>query len=394
MVTKNTRLRIATRRRSTSLHRSLGFTGVGTVIAFACCSAANEGVETLTGAGGKEPVSTSGPAVGAGGGPACVPIVDGVPLSQGDGLVPHLTRHGAGFAAAWLEGKKVLVALVSATGDVHRRVVVGNAGGAAGMPSVHVTNDGLVALWSDGADVMARRLATDGTPVGAPFVVATTTSLEPRPAAASLDDKLAVAWMSNPETVAVTVAQTSVAPASSATGWFPAVTSGAGGASIAWSYGGRTGPVRVAALDGMGSSDFVQLPNSQALVKSLLYAGGAHYVSWEDVATSTEQVHLARVDLTNGLVSARVTVAPTDASANWPSIAVAGGRVAVAYYQFRSNAPEVLLAVFDSSLGQQEFEHTLATNARFPSAVGFEDRFAVAYNRNGGRIELSVVDCP
>jgi hypothetical protein len=335
---------------------------------------------------------TTGGSTGSGNANACTASVDGAALSQGAGLVPSVSAMAGGLAAAWLEKGEVVVALVDAKGAASHRTVVSTSAGKAALPSVIPTSGGFIALWAEAATVMGRALNSSLAPSGAPFIVQKTASTEPRPTGVSGGNVAFAAWMNQPTLVAAAVSPGTMQQRGTANGWYPAIGSDGSRVALAWSAGGKQGPVHVTTIDAMGSG--VDVPGSVALIKSVTVSGTSAYVGWEDIRTGTEVVQLARIDLTAGKLGATAAASPSGGSANWPALASGGGQVGVAYYQFRDNSPTLFFQVFDGNLQPISGEFVVSEDAKYPSVAYVNGSWAIAFNKVNGPAELSVVKCP
>ncbi len=369
----------------------VGWLGVVALVAMSGCGNDKNGGAANGGKTGSSGVSGS---TGASGGAVCNETVDSVVISNGAAVVPQIAAIEGGFALTWLEKGEVIAASADQNGAVSHRTQVSAAAGKAALPSIMPVSGGYMVLWHEGSVVKGRTLSAAFAPGAPPFVVAQTTSAEPRPAAIPSGNSVLATWMSQPSLVAALVSQTGgVAQRGTATGWFPAIASDGARTAIAWSQGGKQGPVHVALIDSMGGG--VDIAGSASLIKSLVFAGGIAFVAWEDVTSGTEAIKLAKVDLDKGSVVGSIDVSPGSGSANWPTLAWNGSGLAVAYYQFRDKGSDLFLQVFDGNLQPVSGEMTLETNAKYPRAVwSSAQRIAVVYNKAEGPAELSALDCP
>jgi hypothetical protein len=341
-----------------------------------------------SGAGNGSGAGTTGP---GGAGSACWESVDSVTVAAGQAATPHVVATESGFAITSVRGGEVWLDIVDPAGATVGSSQLSNAVAVEPrLPSVYPTSGGLVALWAEGGKVLARRAAATGQPQGSPAVVASTTSPEPRPMGAAFGDLVAATWMQSATSSTVALVDGSaVTESGSMSGKFPAVATRGDEVGIAWSAGPMEGLVNIATFDALTAP--VKVPDTAALIKDIVGTEDAFFVAWEDLSSGVEQVPV--VKLTDVIV-ASAQAAPSDSSANWPSMAWTGGLLAVAYYQFREGGPDVYVSFFDADLNPANEEILVATSAKFPSAAYGHDVVAIAYNVNDGPLQLSLVSCP
>ena len=65
----------------------------------------------------------------------------------------------------------------------------------------------------------------------------------------------------------------------------------------------------------------------------------------------------------------------------------------MAYYQFRESGPSVFLTYVDGDLVNAGAEVEISANAKYPSLAWGQDVVAIAYNKENGPAEVSLVSC-
>jgi hypothetical protein len=357
-------------------------------LALVCGCNGDDGVGV--GAGGS---TGSGPSSGSGPLTQCTEVVDSVAIVTGDAAVPSIAKMGDGYAVALIAGGEAWLIMIDAEASVVGSRQLSSSGGTAELPSVHPLGSGMVALWAQGSDVLARAIDASGVPSADATMLATTTSGEPRPAGASLGDSVAVAWMDGIGSVAGILGGGSLSQETTVPGWFPSVAASGQTVGVAWSDGAEQGPLNIASLDTMASP--TPLAETSSLIKSLASGPDGFFVAWEEISSGTEQIGLAAIDLAQGVL-AETTISEGGTSANWPNLAWSGDRLAITYYQFRAGAPAVFVTFTDAALAPVGNEVTVAENAKYPSLAWGDGEVAIAYSAQGegGPIEVSIVRCP
>jgi hypothetical protein len=334
---------------------------------------------------------SSGAGGPGGGTSACEEVVDSATVGSGMALTPHVVATEDGFAIASVRGGEVWLDMIDTDGVAVSSTQISNAAAIEPrLPSVYPVDGGLLAMWAEGSKVLSRAISAAGQPAGSPAVVATTTSTEPRPMGAPFNNVLAAAWMEGATSSTVAIVDgSSIMDESTMTGWFPAVTTRGEDIGIAWSNGPMDGPLSVATFDSIATP--ITVTGSAALIKDITASDDAFFVAWEEVGAGTEQVPVVKI--TDDVV-ADAHAAPTDSSANWPTVAWTGDRLAVAYYQYREGPSDVYVSFFDGDLNPVDGEILLAEAAKFPSAAFGHGLIAIAYSINDGPLQVSMVSCP
>ncbi len=314
-----------------------------------------------------------------------------VALSSGQGFTPSVLWTGSAFHAAFIENGVVRVAVVDPSGDIVGEAQASDSGGSA-LPSLYaLPNDVVAVVWAEGGNILARHADTAASMLTGPMVVSQTSSPEPRPSAASLGNgRLAMAWMEQPSSTLATVDGSEVIDTTTLGGWFPALATTGGGAVVAWSNGGEQGPVAFAFTDQTGSAATV--PGSSALIKAVEPFDGGYAVAWEDVGGSEPQVVMATFG-DNGAYRDDAQISPSSGSANWPAMAYTGSQIALAYYQFRDGPPSVYLTFVDPDTLASSDELLVADDAKYPSVAVGGATIAVAYAVQEGPAELLLLTC-
>lgn len=373
---------------------------LGLPLATLSCGGGGGGGETDAGAGGNDGAGASDTgATGQGGEGGSPPVdIEGCELttqalSIGEASVPSVLWTGSDYAIAFVEGGAVRLAVVDSFGTIQHEALVSN-GGEAALPSLRLLQEGvIIAVWSEGGDVLARRIDTSAGMLSAPVVVDQTTSSEPRPSAAPLaGGQFALAWMEQPLITLSTVEDGAVVSSTQIDGWFPALAARDGQVGVAWSAGSEVGPVHFALADQVDTPSVV--PESSSLIKSVEATNDGFLVAWEQETGEEPSVMLASFDAAGAFV-AKKQLSPGADSANWPSLAWTGSQMAMVYYQFRGGGtPNTYLSLVDpATLSLAEEEILIAENAKYPTVAAGSSSLAIAYAVVGGPVELALLAC-
>lgn len=315
-----------------------------------------------------------------------------IDLSDGAGMVPYVLWTGERFAVAFVQEGRVRVSLVDTSGEVATTADV-SAGSGAALPSLSGLGEQIVAMWSEGGNVLYRSLDTSMAMVTDPIVVVETASADPRPTASPLSgDAIASAWMDQPTISAAVVENGTPTDVTEINGWHPAAAGLDGRVGLAWSEGGEMGPLAFALFDSLDTATTV--PDSSALIKSVAATGAGFVVAWEE--SSFEEPHIVVASFDDaGAYDAKTTISPGETSANWPSLALAGDRMALAYYQFRDEGrPDVFLTFVDpASLDVMGEEIRLAEGSKYPSVAFGDGVVGAAYVVQDGPVRFATIAC-
>lgn len=130
--------------------------------------------------------------------------------------------------------------------------------------------------------------------------------------------------------------------------------------------------------------------------------GQKFVVAWEDLRTGVEQVYAAAVSPDGTATTPTLVHDEGTDGANWPSLAASGTGTAIAYYQFRTGAPQIFVSFLGSDgnrvPGDLQVSNTTSTaKARFPSIAWDGNEYGVAWEdtRSGNAaIYFAIVSCP
>lgn len=366
------------------------------------------GIAACSGSSGDTSGSGAGSGVGAGvgtgsgggsSGSSCA--VTGAPTTVSDtpGSTPSLAWNGSVFGLAWssANGDEVRAAVLGANGTkIHETSLA--TGANIQQPRIYAEKAGtFLVLWSQGTNVVARRIDATGNASGAAFTITQTTAAEPHARGAIGPNGFIAAWDAQASgalglvsggSLVKSVALQGGAPA------FPAPASDGTRSGVFWSAGHQ---IEFAAVDGsLGLGQAATIPGD-GTNKSAVVFGGAYFVAWEDVSNGdgAENVYVAKVG-GSGNASQGIAVPSNGGSANWPSIAADGKYLGVTYYQFRDGPPSIFLALFTSDLTRvgEDLQVSPDNEAdRFPSIAWAGDEFGVAYAQKQGPVKLSLVTC-
>jgi hypothetical protein len=362
-------------------------------------SSSNAGQDAGTG-------SSSGGGGGSNVGSGCKSIGAEIALGAGQGTTPSIAWGGGMYAVAWqAKGAgtdEVRVTLVKPGAGVAGERVLGTLpSGNTAVPRLMADGNGWLVVWqapsaAGGSVIRAQRLAEDGAPVGATMDVATSSSVEARPAMARLSSGLAFVWMDAQSSARIgLLGGQGMGPISAlpAGARYPAIAVADGGeAAIAWSDGATLSFSRAlppAAIQGVT----VRSGPGEARLPRIANAGSAgHLIVWEDTRAPQEQVYMARVDAAGNVVG-EVRVDDDDSSANWPDVVWTGTEAAVVYYQFQG-PPVIYLARLGADLKPKGSPVRVSgKGARFPSIAWNGNELGVAWAIKDGGVRMTRLVC-
>lgn len=350
-----------------------------------------------------------------------------------------ISRGGGGdsFALAW-DTDHYLLAYSDPTqgnGDIHvvRLAADGSAQGPANLldatpgksriPTIARTDGGFVVAWEDeagGKTVRARKVDTNGVPVGDAVQVLASGAEEARPVVASTQGGVALAWMDRTGNVGsafVGLLDANLGlrserarlgdPAADAS--FPWVTSVAGAANneggtpAIWSDRRGAGlNIRFAEVDAAAGAlrgeRVVREASGDALLGRMIAGPLGYLKAWEDVRTEPETVHF-HFSGPDGTLKAEGALSGRDG--HWPNMAWGEGAAAVVYHQFVTGGARVFVTFLDaqgSRIGQaiQVSEPPDRAWSRFPAVAFTGSEYGVAWvdSRDGTpAVFLARVSC-
>jgi hypothetical protein len=335
-------------------------------------------------------------------GSACTVVARGLKVSEGRGTTPSIAWTGAGYAVVWqdLEADEgdIHLAILDEKGTRRSEEVIEDGVGISSHPHVHRSGDGLLVLWQDrygaGSIVRGRHATLDGAPLGGAFNVAPSSSPDAWPIGAASQSGSMVTWMDTGRSLLGFLGSSALnATISVDQASFPSLAADGSQTALVWAKDGALGFARP--RSGGAPLDTLSHDGVTAKLPRVALGGGAAFIAWEDTRTDDEQIRLLRISDHNDF-SREAVVSRGDGSANWPALAWMGGRLAVAYYQFRDGPPSIFVTLLGSELEPMAVDLDVGGGApaRFPAAVWTGEELGVAYAENDHGVALSRVMCP
>jgi hypothetical protein len=115
---------------------------------------------------------------------------------------------------------------------------------------------------------------------------------------------------------------------------------------------------------------------TDALLGRMIKTGFGYLAAWEDMRGDDNQIWMALTDGGGKMIYTGLVEEPNTGDANWPNMAWTGGAVAIVYYQWRSDNPQIFMSFIDATGKRVAGLHDLQVSsnpkgsmARFPDVV-------------------------